>query len=113
MYNFSIPSTFNAYIDNIVRVDRTFEVTSDGGFAGLLPHKKVLFVTSRGAIYGEGSPIKEFDMQESYLRTVFGFMGITEPEFVHADGMDFADATYREKSLAHAREQLSVLAKSW
>lgn len=113
MYNFSIPSTFKAYIDNIVRVGRTFEVKQDGSFSGLLAQTKVLFITSRGAVYNMDSPIRAFDQQEPYLRTVFGFMGITAPQFVHADGLDFAEQSYRDESLKRARRKLAALAASW
>ena len=113
MYNFSVPSTLKAYIDNIVRVGRTFAVDEGGGFRGLLSGKKALFVTSRGAIYRSGSPLHAFDHQEPYLRTVFGFMGLTDIHFVHADGLDFADEAHREKSLAAAQESLLALSQLW
>ena len=113
MYNFSIPSTFKAYIDNLVRVGRTFGVTEDGGFTGLLKHKKVLVITTSGAIYGEGSPIAHLDHQEPYLRTVLGFMGLEDIHFVRADGLDFSEKEYRDTSLNEAQTQLRDLATTW
>ena len=113
MYNFSIPSTFKAYIDNLVRVGRTFAANENGSFEGLLKGKKVLVITARGAMYGEGSPIAAFDHQEPYLRTVFGFMGVENITFVHADGMDFAANEYRSESLQTASDQLKELATKW
>lgn len=113
MYNFSIPSTFKAYIDNLVRVGRTFTVNERGAFQGLLVGKKAVFITARGAIYGDGSPLHAYDHQEGYLRTVFGFMGLTDVQFVHADGLDFAEKEYREASLVKAKEALEALALTW
>lgn len=113
MYNFSVPSTFKAYIDNLVRVGRTFFPTKDGGFSGALGDKKALFITTRGATYGNDSPIKDFDLQTPWMRTVYGFMGLTDMTFVHADGLDFGGPDYRNESLAAAKAQLTEIAKTW
>lgn len=113
MYNFSVPSTFKAYVDNIVRVGRTFFPTEGGGFSGALSGKKALFITTRGAMYGADSPIKELDMQTPWLKTVFGFMGLTDIEFVHADGLDFGGAEYRDTSLASAKTKLTEIVQRW
>jgi FMN-dependent NADH-azoreductase len=113
MYNFSVPSTFKAYIDKLVRVGRTFFPAERGGFTGALGEKKAIFITARGAMYGEGSPIKEFDMQTPWLQTVYGFMGLTDMTFVHADGLDFSGPEYREQSLSAAKAQLTAIAQTW
>ena len=113
MYNFSIPSTFKAYIDNLVRVGRTFSVGADGQFEGLLKGKKVLIVTTRGAMYGQGSPIAALDYQVPYLRTVLGFMGLDQIRFVNADGMDFGTPEYKVASLETAAKHLQELAQQW
>jgi FMN-dependent NADH-azoreductase len=78
MYNFSIPATFKAYIDQIVRVGRTFSVNPDSSYKGLVDGKKVLIITSRGGSYPKDTPYYAYDMQEPYLRLIFGFMGITD-----------------------------------
>lgn len=113
MYNFSVPSTFKAYIDNLVRVGRTFFPDGNGGFTGALGAKKALVITARGALYGADSPIRDCDMQTPWLRTVYGFMGLTDMTFVHADGLDFGDAAYRADSLAKAEAHLTELARIW
>jgi len=113
MYNFCVPSTLKAYIDNLVRVGRTFGVTPDGGFEGLLVGKKMLVVSTKGAVYEKGTPMESFDHVEPYMRTVFGFMGITNMQFVAADGMDFADEAYREASLTKARDEIKRIAQEW
>jgi FMN-dependent NADH-azoreductase len=42
-------------------------------------------VTSRGGAYGRGSPTAAFDFQEPYLRTILGFIGLTDVTFIHAE----------------------------
>lgn len=113
MYNFSIPSTFKAYIDNLVRIGKTFTINGLGEFEGILSNKKVVIITSRGAVYSNDSPLKSFDHQEPYLRTVFNFMGLTDLEFVHAEGLDFGDEPYKKQSLDNAKKRLCALAESW
>lgn len=113
MYNFSVPSTFKAYIDNLVRIGRTFFPAGDGGFQGALGTKKAVFITAHGAIYGDGSPLKELDLQTPWLKTVFGFMGLTDTRFVSADGLDFGEAAYRQESLQSAEAELRELATIW
>ncbi len=108
MHNFSVPSTFKAYIDQIVRVGRTF----GADWKGLVLGKKMLILTARGGDYASGSPLHDFDHQEPWLRMVFNFLGITDIEFIHAQGMQRGAGT-REAGLKHAREQIAALLKRW
>jgi FMN-dependent NADH-azoreductase len=85
MYNFSIPSQLKAWIDRIAIAGKTFRYTQSGP-EGLAGGKKVIVVLSRGGVYSEG-PMSEFDFQERYLRTIFGFIGITDVEFVRIEGV--------------------------
>lgn len=112
MYNFSVPSNFKAYIDQVVRAGRTFAVTDNGSFEGLLKNKKVLVVTTRGLVYNAESPIRTFDHQEPYLRTIFGFMGLTDITFVNADGM-LTDESYKSQQIEEAQTHLTDLATAW
>lgn len=111
MYNFSIPSNFKAYIDQIVRINRTFAI-QDGAFKGLVADKKVLFITTRGATYGVDSPFATWDCQEPALRCAFQFMGVSSIEFVHASGLDMGDAA-QQQGLNQAEVQLQQLAAVW
>jgi FMN-dependent NADH-azoreductase len=111
MYNFSIPSNFKAYIDQIVQVGRTFTV-EDGQFRGLINGKKVLFITTRGAEYGSGSPFAGWDCQEPALRFAFQFMGVTDIQFIHANGLDLSDEV-QQHSLNEARSQIQNLVANW
>jgi FMN-dependent NADH-azoreductase len=68
MYNFSIPSGFKAYIDQIVRVNCTFIVNSQGGYDGLVLNRKMLVITARGGSYPAGTLYAQFDFQELVRR---------------------------------------------
>ncbi len=84
MYNFSIPSTLKAWIDRIAVSGRTFRYTEQGP-EGLAGGKKLIVAGAFGGIHA-GSPT---DFVEPYLRQVFGFLGITDIEFVRADGIAY------------------------
>lgn len=90
MHNFGISSHLKAYIDNVVRVGRTFRYGENGRPVGLLGGKPALIVVSRGGIYSSG-PMTNFDFQESYLRTILGFIGV-KTEFVRVEGTAFGGA---------------------
>ena len=80
MYNFSIPSTLKAYIDQIVRVGRTF--TQE--YEGLAKGKKLFLLTARGGGgYSPGEPMEAMNFQDTYLKMIFGFIGITDITILH------------------------------
>lgn len=86
MYNFSVASTLKAYIDHVLRAGRTFKYAETGP-VGLVPAgKRVVVFTARGGVYSQG-PGKSLDFHETYLRAVLRFIGITEVEFVHTEGL--------------------------
>ncbi len=85
MHNFSIPSGLKSYIDHVARVGRTFQYTENGP-QGLLQGKKVYILTTRGGDYSQ-MPMAALDHQEPYLRTVLGFLGLDDIEFIHSQGM--------------------------
>ena len=103
MYNFSIPSQLKAWIDRIAQAGRTFRYTATGP-EGLAGDKTVFVVSSRGGTYGDASPA---DHQESYLKTVFGFFGVTDLRLVRAEGVAMGDAA-KAKALAEADAALRV-----
>ncbi len=86
MYNFGITSGLKAWFDHLARVGRTFDYTENGP-VGALGGRRVFVVTARGGSYQVGSPAAAMDMQEPYLRTVLGFLGIEDVTFIHAEGM--------------------------
>ena len=89
MYNFSIPSTLKAWIDRVAVAGRTFRYGANGP-EGLAGGKRVIIVSARGGIYSEGAATA-MDFQEPYLRALFGFLGVTEIEFVRAEGLAMGD----------------------
>ena len=84
MYNFTIPSSLKAWIDQIVRVGKTISYGPNGP-QGLLAEKKVVVITSRGGAYEKGTAREAFDFQEPWLRHVLGFIGLTDVTFIHAE----------------------------
>lgn len=108
MYNFSIPSTLKAWIDHVARAGRTFRYTAQGP-EGLLKGKKVFVVTGRGGFYTNDSPAKVLDFQEPYLRSVLGFLGITDVSFIHVEGLKVSPEA-AEQGVARARAAIASAA---
>ena len=100
MYNFTIPSQLKAWIDRIVVAGKTFKYGAQGA-EGLAGNKRVIIAVSRGGFYGAGTPAAVGEHLETYLRWVFGFIGVTNPEFIPADGIQMGPE-HREKALAGA-----------
>ena len=86
MYNFTIPSQLKAWIDRILVAGKTFSY-GPNGVQGLAAGKRVIVAVSRGGFYGADTPMAAGEHLESYLRFVFGFLGITDPEIISADGI--------------------------
>ncbi len=98
MYNFGLPSALKAWIDHVVRAGRAFSYGAQGPL-GLLKNKKAVVVVSRGGIYSEG-PMQAFDFQENYLKSVLGFIGISEVEVVRVEGVAMGEQAVRKAMLA-------------
>jgi FMN-dependent NADH-azoreductase len=93
MHNFGVPAAVKGWIDQIVRPGVTFTY-SEAGPAGLVKGKKVILVLASGGLYGEG-PMKAYDFQEPYLRTVLGFIGMTDIEVVRVEGVSLGEDAVR------------------
>ncbi|MCM2252006.1 MAG: NAD(P)H-dependent oxidoreductase [Ramlibacter sp.] len=91
MYNFSIPSQLKAWIDRVAQAGRTFTYTEQGP-KGLAGGKTVIVASTRGGVYSTNPALAGLDHQEAYLKTVFGFLGITDIQFVRAEGIAMGDA---------------------
>jgi FMN-dependent NADH-azoreductase len=102
MYNFSVPSTLRAYFDHIARAGITFRYTPNGP-EGLLKGKKVFVFITRGGIYPDVA-----DTQTPYLRQFLGFIGLTDVNFVFAEGLSMGDDT-RTQSLSKAHHAIEEL----
>jgi FMN-dependent NADH-azoreductase len=107
MYNFTIPSQLKAWIDRIVVAGKTFKYGAQG-VEGLAGNKRVIIAISRGGFYGAGTPMAVGEHLETYLRWVFGFIGVTNLEFIFADGIQVGPE-HREKALAGALQAATDL----
>jgi FMN-dependent NADH-azoreductase len=107
MYNFTIPSQLKAWIDRILVAGKTFKY-SERGAEGLAGNKRVVVAISRGGFYGAGTPAAVGEHLETYLRWVFGFIGVTNLEFISADGVQVGPE-HREKALAGALQAATNL----
>lgn len=107
MYNFSIPSALKAWIDRVAVAGKTFHYTANGP-EGLAKGKRVVIASSRGGIYSQGSAAQSFDFQEPYLRAVLGFLGITDVEFVRAEGVNVS-ADHKTEALKTAQASIGVV----
>ena len=103
MYNFGVPSMLKAYFDHVARAGVTFRYTEKGP-VGLLTDKKVYVFAARGGLY-TGTPR---DTQTPYVREFLGFLGMTDAEFVYAEGLAISQAA-KEQSLAEAQAHLERL----
>ncbi|MEZ5460646.1 FMN-dependent NADH-azoreductase [Dokdonella sp.] len=104
MYNFGIPSQLKAWIDRVAVAGKTFRYGANGP-EGLAGGKKLVIASSRGGVYSAGSPAAGMDFQETYLRGVFGFLGITDIEVVRAEGVNMS-AEHKRKVLDAAHESI-------
>ena len=109
MYNFGIASGLKTWFDHVLRAGVTFRYTENGP-EGLLPVKKAVVVETRGGLYSEG-PAVAMDSQEPHLRTLLGFMGITDVTFVRAEKLGFGPEAVRE-AVDGAIEQLNGCAEA-
>jgi FMN-dependent NADH-azoreductase len=100
IYNFSLPATLKAWIDMIARARLTFQYTENGP-EGLLKNKKAYVVVPSGGV-PVGSPM---DFATPYLRHALGFVGITDVEFIGAQGADRGN----EDALDNARARIAEL----
>lgn len=85
MHNFAVPSVFKLWIDQIARAGKTFSY-ADGTPKGLLLDKKATFLVASGGVYDPATVMASFNFVEPYLRTVFGFLGVTQTSFINAGG---------------------------
>ncbi|MDP3408584.1 FMN-dependent NADH-azoreductase [Bosea sp. (in: a-proteobacteria)] len=107
MYNFGIPSTLKAWFDHVLRAGVTFKY-GEKGPVGLLEGKRAIVVESRGGIYSSG-PTQALDSQEPHLRTMLGFIGISDVTFVRAEKLGYGPEA-REQAINDAKAELARVA---
>ena len=108
LYNFSIPTQLKAWIDRIAQAGRTFTYT-DKGPVGLAGGKTIIVASTRGGMYSTSDAGNAMEHQESYLKTIFSFFGVTDVRFVRAEGLAMGEAG---KAAALAAAELDILAQT-
>ncbi len=107
MYNFAISSQLKAWVDRILVAGKTFRYTANGP-EGLAGGKRVIVASSRGGFYGKDAPASAMDFQEPYLRAALGFIGISDIEFVRAEGIAVGEEQ-KAAALKSARSSIGTL----
>jgi FMN-dependent NADH-azoreductase len=103
VYNFSVPASLKAWVDQIVRAGLTFSYSGPGQYKGLVPAgKKVYLVISSGGV-PVGSP---YDAASTYLKNIFGFIGLTDVTVIAADQLQ----TLGESQITKAKAEIAALA---
>ncbi|MFL6663803.1 MAG: FMN-dependent NADH-azoreductase [Rhizobacter sp.] len=100
MYNFGVPAQLKNWIDAVARAGVTFRYTEMGP-VGLVQGKKVYVALTRGGLY-RNTPA---DTQVPYLKTFLGFIGLTDVEFIYAEGLAMGPEA-EQKALASAQSQI-------
>ncbi|MBC3362921.1 NAD(P)H-dependent oxidoreductase [Pseudomonas sp. SWRI154] len=116
MHNFGVPSGIKAWIDQIVRIGLTFNHSLDNGvsqYEPLVLGKKALIVTSRGDFgFGPGGQLEAMNHADTWLRTVLGFIGVSDVTVVAAEGEESAEHSFA-RSYAEAEQRLLALARTF
>jgi FMN-dependent NADH-azoreductase len=106
-YNFTIASQLKAWIDRIVIPGVTFRA-SESGLEGLAGGKRVIVALARGGVYAPGTPMAVFEHAETYLRAVFGALGVTDMDVIVAEGLKMGEA-HRAAALGEALARAETL----
>lgn len=106
LYNMNVPSSLKSWIDHIVRAGKTFSYI-DGVPAGLLAGKKVYLAIASGSVYSDG-PMRPMDFSEPYLRTILGFIGMTDITTFRVEGLSMAE--FKETAVPKAMQAVASYA---
>ena len=104
MYNFGVPSSLKAYFDHVARSGVTFRYTPNGPL-GLLPNRRVTVIATRGGFYADA----QRDTASQFLRDFLAFLGLTDVEFIYAEGLGIS-AEQKQRSLSEAQRRIRALA---
>ncbi|KQT53752.1 FMN-dependent NADH-azoreductase [Aureimonas sp. Leaf454] len=107
MYNFSVPTQLKAWVDRVCVAGRTFKYGANGA-EGLVTGKKVFLASTRGGIYSQG-PAAALEHQETYIRGVLAFIGLTDVTIVRAEGLNIS-ADAKATAVAQAKAEIAALA---
>lgn len=109
MWNFSIPYKLKQYIDVLVQPGYAFSYSQQEGYSGLITDRPALVVCARGSTYSEGDA-KELDHQTTYLKTILGFIGITDVRFVIVEPTLMANPDETERKVEQAIAEATKIA---
>lgn len=113
MYNLSVPSTLKAYIDNIVRINRTFTYDpASFTFEGLATNKKALVITPSAANFALDTPMGSLNFCETYLRAILEFIGIEDVDIIAVPDQFMPDEI-RQQNIEQTRTKLMTIAENW
>jgi FMN-dependent NADH-azoreductase len=105
-YNFSSSTQLKAWVDRIAIAGKTFRYTESGQLQGLAGDKHVILAVARGGFYGDGSPARAMEHAETYLRSAFSFIGVTNLDVIEANGLKVS-AEQREMAIAQAEQRIA------
>jgi FMN-dependent NADH-azoreductase len=109
MYNFGMASTLKTWFDHVLRAGVTFRYT-EAGPEGLVKGKKAVVIEARAGFYSDG-PAAVMDSQEPHIRTLLGFMGITDVTFIRAEKLAFGPEA-ASAAIAEAVAEIGGLAET-
>lgn len=113
MYNFNVPSTLKAYLDNVVRINRTFTFDrTTYTFQELATDKKALIITPSAGNFVVGTELDKMNFCDTYLRSILGFIGINDVTIVPVSDQFMSDEI-RQREIATAQAKLMNLATDW
>ncbi|AOV10027.1 MULTISPECIES: FMN-dependent NADH-azoreductase [Enterobacteriaceae] len=107
LYNFTISSQLKAWVDRLVIAGITFNLDNQGNSVGLVGDKRVIILLSRGSVYQPGAPWAQFEHAETYLKAIFGFIGI-QPTVIVAEGTAFGPES-RAKAISAAESVIAAI----
>ncbi|MDH6266012.1 FMN-dependent NADH-azoreductase [Rhizobium sp. SG_E_25_P2] len=108
MYNFTIPTQLKAWVDRVCVAGRTFKYGANGP-EGLVMGKKVFIASARGGVYTGDSPAAAMEHQESYLKGVLAFIGVTDVTVIRAEGLALGEDA-KGAAIAGAKAEIEALA---
>ena len=106
-YNFTIATQLKAWFDRIAQAGRTFRYTANGP-EGLASDKRVIVISSRGGMYSTSDAGNAMEHQESYIKVMLGFMGVTDVTIIRAEGLALGDEP-KAQAIAAAEAQIPAL----
>lgn len=110
LYNFGMPSALKAYIDQLVRINKTFGIDENGNFFGMLKNINAYVTTAKGAVY-QGTPIEKLDMQEPYLQLILPFLGINLVDIIRVEGTTMDEVHFKNTNQEAKRSIEKLISK--